>query len=336
MRSPFVNQTRRKLKPELVGDWWLIGASPELDDILPERARLREDWMGRAEKNAPVDHHIVRGPDGVYHLWGCVRATSVGRILYHWESESLEASPWRPTGQIVRADKAYGESVDSGDEVIQSPFFVQNNGVTFMFYGGGSTGERESGPAGNPRARYQICLMTSQDCHSWARHRGRDGTSRVFKGPGGTRDPFVIQIGDLWYLYYCAESEESRWRSTVFLRTSKDLLNWSDPRMVHHDRDGSFMGDTAKNWVECPHVVYRDGYYYLLRTVDYYTAETHVFRSDDPADFGIGDPRDKHVCRLPVGAPELYRFDGEEYVSSNHNPPLGTQMCRLRWVEDGG
>ena len=31
------------------------------------------------------------------------------------------------------------------------------------------------------------------------------------------------------------------------------------------------------------------------------------------------------VCRFPAAAPELYTIDGTDYVSSNHNPPLGTQ-----------
>ena len=85
---------------------------------------------------------------------------------------------------------------------------------------------------------------------------------------------------------------------------------------------------------ECPHVVYRAGYYYLFRTVHYATSETHVFRSEDPLDFGIGDARDKYVGRIAVAAPEII-VDGEgnEFITSNHNLAGGTMLCRLRWEE---
>ncbi len=107
----------------------------------------------------------------------------------------------------------------------------------------------------------------------------------------------------------------------------KNLKNKS----VHQDR----RFGVHRCATECPHVVYRDGYYYLFRTEDYYHSKTHVFRSEDPCDFGIGDSRPKYVGPFPAAACELYTdADGNEYVSSNHNPPLGTQMCRLRWELD--
>jgi hypothetical protein len=84
---------------------------------------------------------------------------------------------------------------------------------------------------------------------------------------------------------------------------------------------------------ECPHVVYRAGYYYLFRTEEYSTAKTHVFRSDDPVDFGIGDASDKYVGPIAVAAPEIIvGADGSEYITSNHDLRGGTRLCSLRWV----
>ena len=110
--------TRKKLEPILVGDWWLIGPSPDIDALIPDAAAIKQkrDGAGRPEKNAPVDHHIFQGPDGKWHCWGCVRATNVGRVLYHWEAERVTDSPWQSTGEIIRIDKSHGESVDHGDE----------------------------------------------------------------------------------------------------------------------------------------------------------------------------------------------------------------------------
>jgi hypothetical protein len=88
----------------------------------------------------------------------------------------------------------------------------------------------------------------------------------------------------------------------------------------------------AGRWAtECPHVVWREGYYYLFRTESYYGRKTHVFRSEDPMDFGVGDASGKYVCELPAAAVEIYEVDGVEYVSSSHDPMVGNQMAKLRW-----
>jgi len=324
----------KKLKPVLDGDWWQIGPSPDLRGVLPGAEDHKAAWEAnekKGEHNAPVDHHIFQGPDGKFHLWGCVRATAVGRILYHWEADSLTDSPWRATGELLHRDQSAGECiVDLWDrEWIQSPYFVVEDGTYYMFIGGASTDIVR--PDGEKEVRdWQISLLTSTDGRTWTRYKNAEGLSRMFAGPGEARDPCLIKIGDLWYCYYVGYEGHGETNHGFCVRTSKDLLNWSDYKIVHHD---SQYG-THHCSCECPHVVFREGYFYLFRTVNYYKSITHVFRSDNPLDFGVGDATDKHVGIFPTGAPELYEFDGQEYVSSNHNPPLGTQMCKMRWVED--
>ncbi len=339
---------RQRLRPVLDGDWWLIAPSPDLRGVLPGADRHFDDWQagGRTgEHNAPVDHHAFRGPGGLWHLWGCVRATAVGRILYHWQAPSLTDSLWRDTGELTRCDRAAGECLnDRRSEQIQSPFFVEHEGRYYMFYGGASAGVRDEDGGmidvadldpGDPRlathAHSQICLMTSADGLQWTRHRDERGYSRLFVGPGAARDPCVLRIDGRWHMYYVGFEGDGRESHGFCLRTSDDLVNWSEPRFVH--RDASFG---REHWrCECPFVARRGDYYYLFRTVDYYAGETCVLRSEDPTDFGVGDARDKLVCRFPAAAVEIYvDSDGKEYVSSNHNPPLGTQMCRLRWEPD--
>ena len=321
--------SRTKLCPILDGDFWTIGPRPDLSERLPDP----EDGIARHEC---VDHHVYQGADGAWHLWGCVRKTTVGRILYHWEGETLIEGPWRQTGELIRADHEAGESLQDwrSEEWIQSPYVVHHGGTYYMFYGGHGTGITAQGepvPAEDTRMDCQMCLMTSPDGRNWTRHCGPRGYSRLFLGPGEARDPCVIRVGTCWHLYYAGYHNHDPTRAGYYVRTSDDLIDWSDWQLVHLDRAfGPGPWDT-----ECPHVVYRDGSYYLFRTEDYPRAITHVFRSDNPFDFGIGDASEHYVCDIAVAAPEIV-VDGEnEYITSNHDLLGGTSVCRLRWEKDG-
>ena len=318
-----MSEAKRRLRPVLDGEFWMVGDNPDLGELQGDRQEC-------------VDHHIFRSDDGAWHLWGCIRGTAIGRLLYHWEDDALTDEHWRRTGEFIRADTACGECIDdwNGDEWLQSPFIVREGGMFYMFYGGHSTGRREEDApvdAGLTGTECQICLMTSPDGRHWMRRRDDDGYSRVFTGPGETRDPCLIEINGLYYMYYAGSHNSPSPGVGYYLRTSDDLINWSDWQVVHMDPGyGAGRTDT-----ECPHVVERGGYYYLFRTVNYPDAVTHVFRSKDPRDFGVGDARDKHVCRISVGAPEIIVDpEGNEYITSNHDLNGGTRLCRLKWVED--
>lgn len=317
---------KKKLRPVLDSDYWLIGPAPH-DDLKPE------DGDSQIE---PVDHHILKANDGNWHLWGCVRNTKVGRVLYHWKGESLEDSNWEQTGEMFRCNFDYGECIDDwyGQEWMQSPYFVQDSyGKYYMFYGGHSTGRDVYGNSVpgdldiRRRAQCQICLMTSNDGVNWTRYKNKDGYSRILVGPGQTRDPCLINIDGIWHMYYAGDEHENI--GGIYLRTSKDLYHWSKYRLVHYD---ATFGETTWDH-ECPHVIYREGYFYLLKTESYTDAITHVYRSRNPKDFGVGtdEAQPLYVGEIACGAPEIYQVDGKEYVSSSHNPPLGTQMARLTW-----
>ena len=229
----------RKLRPILEGSWWLIGASPNLDGKLEGDAehRLAFEKGQKGEHNAPVDHHIVRDIDGIFHLWGCVRATSVGRVLYHWSTDSVNKSPWQDTGEFIRIDRGAGESIDDWleQEWIQSPYFVISDGTYYMFYGGHRAGIDEQGNPQLPHlsggtadpSLHQICLMTSPDGKRWTRYRNSEGKSRLVLGPGETRDPCVLKIDDLWYMYYAGyyDYDKPEEGAGFTVRTSKDLIN---------------------------------------------------------------------------------------------------------------
>ena len=81
---------------------------------------------------------------------------------------------------------------------------------------------------------------------------------------------------------------------------------------------------------ECPHVVRREGYFYLFRTTSYRKPLTHVYRSTDPMDFGLGDDS-KKIGTIAVAAPEVVSWQGRDYISSVHDLKGGVQLTRLDW-----
>ena len=309
-----------RMRPMLDGPFQLLGPNPSFPVAHPNQQC--------------VDHHVFRSTDGAWHLWGCIRGTSVGRVLYHWEGETPAQVPWRSTGEYVRSSRGAGESLRDAhfQEWLQSPFVVVANGTFYMLYGGHGTGANGDGVPvgrGDPRVACQMCLMTSADGRTWSRHRNAMGYSRLFTGPGEARDPCVLRVADTWVMYYAGYHDDDPANAGFYARTSMNLVDWSDYRIVHLDgRYGPGRWDT-----ECPHVVRRSDSYYLFRTENYAAARTHVFRSDDPFDFGIGDARDKYVGLLRVAAPEVViDVNGDEYITSNHDLRGGTMIARLRWV----
>lgn len=324
--NPFAHPPR--LRPALASEFWLIGPAPDLPELRSAHP------VGTPEC---VDHHLFQSLDGAWHLWGCIRGTATGRILHHWEGESLDRGPWRPTGETLRPDPSAGESIADweGQEWIQSPFVVRDGRLFYFFFGGHSTGLDRYGrlvPPDDPRVECQICLMTSADGRHWRRFRDEQGHSRLFCGPGEARDPCVIQIGETWYMYYAGYESGNPLQPGIYMRTSANLVHWSAPVLVHR----ALQFGEGRWTHECPHVVRREDTFYLFRTEDYDRARTHVFWSEDPADFGVDRaPVENYLGLLPLAAPEvIVGEDGKEYITSCHDLQRGINICRLAWIED--
>ena len=315
-----------RLCPSLASEFWLIGKSPYFEELHSTLPALQPEC---------VDHHLYRSTDGAWHLWGCIRGLTTGRILYHWEGERLDRGPWQQTGESIRPDHEAGESLHEwdGQEWIQSPFVVKDISHFHFFFGGHSTGLDRHGheiTPDDPHVECQICLMTSADGRNWKRHRNALGQSRLFTGPGEARDPCIIRIGETWHMYYTGYESGHPLQPGIYLRTSLDLIRWSDPRLVHRD----YRFGNGRWTHECPQVVERGDTFYLFRTEDYDRARTHCYWSTDPTDFGIGQTASKkYIGILPLAAPEvIVDENGSEYITSCHDLLMGIKICRLSWV----
>lgn len=327
---------QRKLRPAIQGEGWLIAAPPhQLNDLLPKKAQLPKF------QNRPNDHTIFRTDDGMWHLWACVMDTYVGYLLCHWTSKDLHASPWRFTGEIFRCDRDSGESlvVWQNQDFIQSPFVVCDGNKWFMFYGGYATGLDRNG---TPTIEYvkmenQISLRLSDDGWKWRRYDNGLEQSRVAVGPGAARDVFVAKFNGNWHMYYAGHHGESLDNESIYLRTSRDLISWSNWKLVHHINKEHLTRFTC----ESPTVVERGGYYYLFRSGGYAgdgKGSVAVFRSGNPEDFGTnGAPGERYVCNINFHAPEIF-FDerGNEYISKIFDPLRGNGIFieRLQWIGD--
>lgn len=287
-----------RLAPQI--DEWTVAGDPDLGEL----TSLRQQ---------PVDFAIWQAADGSWQLWSCIRHTKCGgktRLFYRWEGKHLTDKNWQPMGIAMQADPKFGETAGG----LQAPHVVKIGDLYHMFYGDWEN----------------ICLATSRDGKTFTRRLNpADGRAGMFsEGPGAnTRDAMVIRVGKLWHCYYTAYPGR---KGAVFCRTSRDLRNWSDSKIV------AFAGraGTGPSSAECPHVVFHAGYYYLFRTQRYgAAAQTSVYRSNDPMNFGIEDDK-CFVCTLPVAAPEIIFHEGKYYIASLLPSLKGIRIARLKWVPE--
>ena len=287
------------LRPVVQEPWWQVASNPDLGQ-----------WT--SDNQEPVDFAVWQAADGTWQLWSCIRHTKhpgFTRVFYAWEGERLTDPDWRPKGITFTGDGTIGERVGG----MQAPHVIRVDDQYRMYYGD---------------SRF-ICLALSPDGKTFERHL-KHGTVGLFsEGPTAlARDPMLIQISPRWYVYYAAHRDE---RHGIYVRTSTDLVNFGQPTRVLTG------GQAGRNWwnFECPHVVRVGGYFYLFCTQNYAPGrqQTSVYRSADPAYFGIHDDSN-FVLHLPVAAPELIHHDGQWYIAAL-NPELdGIRIARLEWVAE--
>ncbi len=284
--------------PVLDPAWRTVATMPALGDLASPSAEI-------------VDFAIWQDAASQWNLLSCIRNTREPggtRVLHGWRATSFEQPAWTAMGVVLRADPTLGETAGG----LQAPFVFAADGGWRMFYGDWE----------------HIDSASSTDGMTFTRILDASGHPQLFgEGPNtNTRDPMVLRVGDHWNAYYTAFPGN---RGTDFVRTSTDLLHWSAARRV---AVGGAAGDGPFS-AECPFVHYDAPAqrYYLLRTQRYgATAQTTVYCSPTPDDFGVDDDRYR-LGTLPVAAPELFTVAGEAWMAALRPSLDGIQVTRIHF-----
>jgi hypothetical protein len=283
--------------PQIDGEWWQVAGNPDVGKYT-------------TDKQQPVDFAVWQAADGTWQLWSCIRGTTYPgqtRLFYRWESSALTDRNWKPMGIAMTSEPRLGET-EGG---LQAPYVMKYKNEYFMVYGDWT----------------HIALAKSKDGKSFQRQPMLDGkVGMFFEGDlnANTRDPMVLRIDNLFYLYYTTDLGGD------YVRTSTDLLHWSPSKKV------AFGGAaaTGASSAECPFAYFhkQSGYYYLFRTQSYgANAQTSVYRSKDPTNFGINDDR-YLIETLPVAAPEIIESGGQVYIAALLPSLKGIRIAKLKWV----
>lgn len=283
--------------PRIDGELWPVAHNPDLGALGDPRQQ-------------PVDFGIWPAADGTWQIWSCIRGTRCGgktRLLYRWQGARLTDRDWTPMGIALQADPGFGETPGG----LQAPYVLREGGQYHMFYGDWEN----------------ICHAVSADGKTFSRQL-RDGRSGLFQvAPGAnTRDPMVLKVKDRWHCYVTAHPDQ---KGADYCWTSPDLTRWTGPRRV---AAGGAAGAGPYS-AECPFVYHHraSGKYLLFRTQRYgRDAQSTVYASADPTDFGVDDDRGR-LGTLPVAAPEVFDHEGVTYLAALTAGLDGIQIARLSW-----
>ncbi|MER5481482.1 glycosyl hydrolase family 32 [Streptomyces sp. NPDC002734] len=253
------------------------------------------------------DHSLIRA-GGRWHLFGIVGQSappgeapdSSLEVSFAHASAPDPHGPWTSHPDALTVDPAY-----HGEEHLWAPHVIEADGAYWMFYAAGGT----AGAAVN--------LATSKDLFTWT----RVPSGPLFRGIAA-RDPMVTRIGDEWVMYYTELSVDGH--HLVRHRRSTDLLHWSEPGTTF--ADGSTTGDGV-SVTESPHVIERDGWYYLFLGPRNGYEGTDVLASRDPFRFTL----DGWAGHVPGHAVEPVTDGQRWYASAAGWFRRGLHLAPLTW-----
>jgi Glycosyl hydrolases family 32 N-terminal domain len=254
------------------------------------------------------DHCFVKGPDGLWHVFGITHpkpynhALDPGTRLAHATAGSLDQRGWRQEPFALVADPS-----EFDEHLLWAPHVVERDGTFHMFVCTGAA----SGDL------FAIRRYESDDLWSWRRTQ----TPPAVVDGVEARDPMVLRGDDGWIMYYTATERPDGGRFVVAAVTSDDLVNWSARRIVFtHPRPGAFGGPT-----ESPFVVRRGPAYYLFVTDD---EIVNVYAGRDPFRWSVED----HVFAYRGRACEVVRDETGAWFVSHVGWELGgLAIAPLEW-----
>jgi beta-fructofuranosidase len=261
------------------------------------------------------DHCLIRGDDGLWHMFGITHAEPANpqdeKHFAHATAKTLLQSQWQKQDFALSVDPVWHE------RHLWAPHVIRHDDLYYMFYCAGDEDD----------ALYRIHLATSTDLWNWQRH----AANPMLQDGYHARDPMVLRVGDEWLMYYTATSGPYSGNHVVACVRSSDLLHWSDKRVVLvHERTGTYGGPC-----ESPFVVQRGKYFYLFAGPEagYDDTETGyrgqvVYRSDDAFHW----ERSQQVGIIDAHASEIVRDEtGRWFVTHCGWGQGGLYIAPLHW-----
>jgi Glycosyl hydrolases family 43 len=288
--------------------------------IVGERPQLRlADIEGKLPSfdRLPLynDFCMVSDADG---RWHCVGILFEGHSaqdfrqdrLFHYMADSIEG-PYHSLGYL---DLGYGKSAG-----VWAPCIVRNGHRALIYYASVS----------DKGASIRVAESTDPQMRSW--HRGAGG-KEILITEDGDRDPEVIKDRRTghYLMYYVAGDGNT---DVVKVRTSTDLLTWTEPRTVL----GTPTGYQAS---ESVFVLQENGYYYLWISGSADYSRMSLYISTDP--FNFGDADRNRIEEQPGHAAEIVHAQGKYWMACvaiatvaglpHDNPDIGIGQHDLEGV----
>lgn len=282
-----------------------------VDKPLVEAGQFKQIFDPKAGEKEPWcinDHTFVRGPDGIWHVFGITHILPVnfardpGKNLLHATAKTLTQAPWHKERFAVTANWD-----QHGEWLFWAPHVIKHNELFYMFVCAGN----------NQGHHYKIHLLTSTNLWDWERSPANPLLIDGFDA----RDPNVLRDGKQWILYYTATSTPEGGNHLVASVTSTDLTHWSGKRVVFtHPQQGTFGGPT-----ESPFVLRRGKAYYLFACDG---GTINVYLSKEPFHWDISN----QVGTIYAHASEVVRDSDERwYISHAGWEHGGLSLAPLSW-----
>jgi hypothetical protein len=281
--------------PSLDGPWIRLAAPPKLERFA-------------TGKEQTVDFTVFRSADGAWHLVSCVRQTAHpggGRLLYRWESKSLEAADWEPKGVFLTSDVSKGHR----EGMMQAPHCVQEDGVWWLFFNSGGA-----------------YALTSRDGRAW---EPAAGGAKVFE-MGRDVCLFDNRARDgLWYAVFTdirPGKYPERKDHTVACRTAPKLAGpWSaekpDLGVLTPPPPGYLFA-----FAESPFVFFRKDRYVRFEQLHVYASESLTRWPSAPIAVLSGKNPLEHL------SPELVEHEGKTWVAAyRDHGRAGIWLAKLAW-----
>lgn len=280
----------------------------------PDTKHLQEGvWY---DEWVPNDHTFVKADDGKWHIFGITHPVVFSEPLnegihegenasFHAVSSAVNFIETVKDGHYSDLPKILPPSERPGEVLANhAPYIVKKDGLYQMVYG-----------------HSPIRLAVSSDLMKW------EPKGNLFTEEKGARDPNLLLHKGTYYITYCSEK-------CVRMRTSKDLINWSDAKTILV---------TNKFDPESPSIIFHNNTFYLFvcaweggwdkkEIQGAYTHKAYVYSSKDLSDFGVD--AEKEITVLNAHAPEIFQGeDSQWYISSVEWPNRGVSIDKLEWIE---